>query len=142
MTHQTPDRLPPEWLPDPVGPARGGDPENWDRRLRALLSAAEPRLAELARSRAREAGPRVAAAWWSLLVSRWRALVGAAALAAATLALVVQVLPAPSSRGAESAAAFSLTAMAGQGTAVAVWQGLGSEADPTLAQIVLQGASR
>lgn len=142
MTQQTPDPLPPEWLPDPVGPASGGDPEDWDRRLRTLMSAAEPRLAELARSRQRSREPRIAAGWWTSLMGRWRALVGAAALAAAGLALVVRVLPGPSSSVAPAAGALSLTAMAGGGTAAALWQGLGSEADPTLAQIVLQGASR
>jgi hypothetical protein len=141
MRHDTPEPLPPEWLPDPVGPARGGDPGVWDHRLRELMSAAEPRLAELARQGAHRPAPRVATTWWTLLAARWRAAVGAAALAAAAAMLVVQVLPSPSSPPAE-AGTFSLTAMAGEGTAVAVWQGLGSEADPTLAQIVLQGASR
>jgi hypothetical protein len=142
MKRTTPDPLPPEWLPDPVGPVSGGDSDAWDRRLRELMNAAEPRLAELARQGADRPAARVATPWWTLLAARWRAVVGAAVLAAAALALVVRVLPAPSASAARSPGAFSLTAMAGQGSAAAVWQGLGSEADPTLAQIVLQGASR
>lgn len=142
MTHATPDPLPPEWLPDPVGPPSGGDSEGWDRRLRELMSAAEPRLAELAGGSARAETPRAAAGTWTLLAARWRAVVGAAALAAAALTLVVRVLPAPSSSAAPATGTLSLTAMAGEGTAAALWQGLGSEADPTLAQIVLQGTSQ
>jgi len=142
MTHKTPDPLPPEWLPDPVGPARGGDPEEWDRRLRDLVSAAEPRLAELARGPAPGRELRPATGAWLLLAARWRAAVGAAALAAATLALVVRVLPAPASSPAADASTLGLAAIAEQGTAAALWQGLGSEADPALAQIVLQEASR
>lgn len=141
MKHDTSDPLPREWLPDPVGPASGGDPALWDRRLRELTSAAEPALAELARERPREAAGAARPRWWSLLAARWRPALAAAALTAAVVAVAIRVLPGTPSAAAR-AGAFSLTAVAGRGTAAALWQGMGSQADPTLAQIVLQEGSR
>jgi hypothetical protein len=141
MNHSTPDPLPPDWLPEPVGPASGGDQELWDRRLGELMSAAEPALAELAREAALPAVSAPVPGWLALLADRWRPTVGAAALVAASLALVVGVAPRRQAP-ATSPDVFSLTALAGEGSPAALWQGMGSEADPTLAQIVLEGVSR
>lgn len=138
MTDRMPDPLPAEWLPEPAGPAEGGEPELWDRRLRSLMSAAAPELERLAGSAQPGAtGPARWTAWWTLLAVRWRPALSAAALAAAVLVALLRVLPVPTA-AAGTADAFTLTAVAGDGTAAAVWQGLGAQADPTLAQIVLQ----
>lgn len=145
MTDRTPDRLPADWLPEPVAPATGGDAAEWDQRLQRLMSAAEPTLAELARTAAAAAparGPSPAAPWWAVLAARWKPALSAAALATAVLVAGLRLLPGAATGTATTTSAFTLTAVAGGGEAAALWQGMGATADPALAQIVLQGGSQ
>jgi hypothetical protein len=141
MSKKIPDRLPADWLPEPVAPA-SGDAAAWQHRLDRLMSVAEPTLAELART-ATSPGPAcrpAAPSWWQLLAARWRPALSAAALAAAALLLALRLLPVTPATSTPTA--FALTAVAGAGEPAALWQAMGAEAEPTLARIVLQGGSQ
>lgn len=138
------ESFPREWLPEPVASPDGDDAAEWERRLQHLLSAAEPKLAELARtagSTAPSPSPRSRTPWWAALAGRWKPALAAAAFAAAALVLGLQLGSTAGSGPAASARAFTLTAVAGGGEPAALWQGLGTRADPVLAQVVLQGGS-
>lgn len=147
MTERRPEGLPREWLPEPVAPARGGDAAEWERRLQRLMRAAEPTLAELAHTAESPApAPRRTAdagsPWWAVLAGRWKPALAGAALAAVVAVLGLRLVPGPAAEPSTEPGAFTLTAVAGGGEAAALWQGLGVEADPVLAHLVLQGGSR
>lgn len=153
MTDRGRERLPREWLPDALAPAHGAGAAEWEDRLQRLMRAAEPALAELERaagspapeSRGEEpVGSRRAEAalpWWAVLAGAWRLAIPAAAAAAAALVLALRLVVGSAASQAASPDAFALTAITGGGEAAALWQGAGSEADPVLAQLVVQGGS-
>lgn len=120
-----PAPLPRHWLPDATHPP-GSDDSIWEDRLQRLMDAAEPGLSSL-----RTHG----SPWWAVLGAWWRPT---AVLAAAAVALVVLLPTAPASlehpRGA-----LALAAAVSEGEPAALWTALGSEADPVLALIVLEG---
>lgn len=128
---QTPDPLPPEWLPEPAGPP-ADDPE-WDALARNIVEAAEPRLRRLReRPQARPAERDLP--WWSE-VERW--LRPAAALAAA--AVLLAVLVGPRAPEAESPAGSAvLETVAADGDPSALWRAGGSDAHPVLALVALE----
>lgn len=137
--------LPREWLPEPVARADGDRAAEWERRLQSLMRAAEPTLAELAR-RAESPGPAsrptlVGSPWWAVLGARWKPALAAATLAAAVLVLGLRFVPESATARSPSPRAFTLTAVTGGGEAAALWQGVGAQADPVLAHLVLQGES-
>ncbi len=132
MSERIPERLPPEWLPDPVAPP--GDEEDapvWEWRLRRLVAAAEPRLARL---RARETP------WWSGLAAWWRPVTAAAVAAAAALILGLRL--APERLEAPPRGTLALSAVVSEGEPAALWIAVGSEADPVLALLALEGEAR
>ena len=133
MTERTPDPLPREWLPDPVGPAHPADEASWEARLRRLTVAAAPALARLRT-------PPVP--WWHVLAAGWKPLVSAAALGMAAAGLVLLLRTAPSGSVALPAGTATLSVVAGDGQPAAIWAAAGVKADPALALIALQGGER
>jgi len=135
MTEHTPDPLPREWLPQPVGPAHQVDEALWEARLQRLTAAAEPALARLRAP---------AISWWSVLAAWWRPMVSAAALgtAAAALALLLHLPPPPRGTAKPPAGTATLSVVVGDGQPAALWVGLGAQADPALALIALQRGER
>lgn len=131
MKEEEPRGLPREWLPEPVAPADGGDAPEWELRLERLMRAAEPRLADLAR-----------ATWWANLGAAWKPALAAAAVAAGVLVLGLRAGPAPGTPSPPAAETFALTTVTDGGSAASLWRGLGAEADPVLAQVVLQEEAR
>lgn len=139
------ERLSAEWLPDPTGPAEGGDDAEWERRLQRLMVSAEPALAELARTAAAERAPQrpdVSPPWWRALALYWKPALTATAAATAGLVLVLRFAPASITPAEPSPATFALTAVASDGDAAALWRGMGADADPVLAQLVLDGGEQ
>lgn len=128
MSRETPDKLPQDWLPDPVGRSGEQDPTEWDERLRSLMTAAAPRLAEL---------QHVPPPWWEVLGTWWKPITGATAAATAAL-VVLLVFPSPDP-GAPLSGTLALRAVVTEGEPALLWAGLGEEADPVLAFIVLEG---
>src|SRR5687767_11377428 len=120
--------LPREWLPD--ASAREGAPE-WDVTLQRILAAAEPSLRQL-----QDASTASDVSWSAVLASWWRP--AAAIAAAAALLLLLD------GRDTENRAqgGVPLTVMAAQGEPFALWQSVGTEADPVLALIALQQEGR
>jgi hypothetical protein len=126
------DPLPGKWLPDsPVVPPE--DDAYWERRLDALMTEADPKLASYRRV------PVVRRSWLETLAVGWRpAAAGAFALAASVilaLALGAGGAPAPGPQ------AVVLSAIVNEGTPASLWQGAGIEADPILALLALEGDS-
>lgn len=133
MTQHTPDPLPRQWLPDPVGPAHPADEAPWEARLQGLMAAAEPTLARLRAS---------AIPWWSVLAAWWRPLVSAAALGAAAAGLALLPRVPPRRTVTTAAGTATLSVVVGNGEPAALWAGVGAEADPALALIVWHGGQR
>lgn len=128
MKRDSPDPLPSDWLPKPIAPRSGDDPEVWDVRIQKLMAAAEPRLA---RYRAGELG------WWAALGRYWRPAAAAAFAAAAGLFVALGLGSA--TRGAVPESDLVLAAAASDGDPAVFWAALDAEADPVLALIVLEG---
>jgi len=127
MSEHIPEPLPPEVLPHPTAPAT--DDALWDHRLASLMRAAEPALAELRRDTPR---------WWEILAAWWRP---AAAVAGAAAALLVIVLGTVRPGDEHDTGAVALAVAASDGAPAVLWAALGSEADPVLAAIALEGGA-
>lgn len=128
MSEHVPEPLPRELLPEATAPVT--EEALWDERLRNLMAAAEPALAELRR----ETPP-----WWEILAAWWRPVAGLVG-AAVTALLIVVATAAP--RGERAPGAVALAAAATDGAPAALWAALGSEANPVLAAIVLEGGTQ
>jgi hypothetical protein len=123
-----PSPLPRDWLPRATAPESA--PE-WDVRVARIVATADPALWSL-RRRATE----TQVTWPTMLGSWWKP---AAALAAAASGLLFLFGPSPERR--PSGAGLPLSVVAAQGDPVALWEGLGIEADPVLAVLILQERS-
>jgi len=115
-------------LPDATAPV--AEEALWEGRLRNLMTAAEPALAELRRETPH---------WWEILAAWWRPAAGLVGAAVAAL-LIVVATAAP--RGERAPGAVALAAAATDGAPAALWAALGSEANPALAAIVLEGGTQ
>jgi hypothetical protein len=93
-----------------------------------IVAAAEPALRRLGRR-----DGEIEATWTNLLGSWWKP---AGALAAAASALLFMFGP-PPDRGSGDGG-LPLSVVAAQGDPVALWEGVGIEADPVLAVMILQ----
>lgn len=121
-----PRPLPRDWLPDATPPDAAAE---WAVRVQRIMAAAEPALAKLGnRDDSSDAG------WPVELGSFWRP--AAAVATAATLLLVVADKPRAVRESGYDGLPLSL--MAAEGQPVALWEGLGIDADPVLALIALQ----
>lgn len=119
-------RPPPrDWLPHPTAPESA--PE-WQNRLERIVAAAEPALRRLG-----ERGSDVELTWPAMLGRWWKPAV---AMAAAAVALLLVLHPRNATR--EAGDGLPLSVVAAEGEPVALWEGLGIEADPVLALIALQ----
>jgi len=128
MSERAPEPLPRELLPDATAPV--AEEALWEARLRNLMTAAEPALAGLRRKTPR---------WWEILAAWWRPVAGLAGAAVAAL-LVMIATAAP--HGEPAPGAVALAAAATDGAPAALWAALGSEADPVLAAILLEGGAQ
>jgi hypothetical protein len=128
MSNHESEPLPRSLLPDATAPA--SDEALWEDRLQTLMRAAEPALAELRRETPR---------WWELLAAWWRPAAGLVGAAVAAL-LIVVATAAP--RGERAPGAVALAAAATDGAPAALWTALGSQADPVLAAIALEGGTQ
>lgn len=131
-----PRPLPRKWLPEARAPE--GAPV-WELRLERILEAAEPRLRERSRSgNAASRGESGAddANWPDVLGAWWRPAAGLAAAAATVSILLLGGLR--TGPEVDVQAAF-MQIVVSAGEPGALWEGIGIEADPVLAAIVLEG---
>lgn len=128
MTNEKlPEPLPRDRLPAATPPL--ADEPIWEDRLARLMDAAEPRLAGLRTGRI---------PWWSVLGAWWRPVAGFAAAAAVAL---IAFLPAAPAGNEPQPVSVALAATLGDGEPATLWAALGSEADPVLASIALEGTT-
>jgi hypothetical protein len=116
----------------------------WRLRLERLMEEADPVLERYRRPS--EAPASAAVSWWQALSLWWRPAVAGAMGLAASIVLVVGLgsgrAPAGPPGAEPDPAALVLSALASGGEPAALWQRAGIEADPLLALLALEPASR